>query len=272
MVTVLDSFEDGDISEYSGDTASFAVTTTDPYDGSQALEPDLTTAAIYRSDVTISQGETPFGAWVHAGEASGSKGLSASWNVGLLWATPGSEWSGYAINVDGSLNDVELRRYDTGSATTLSTDSGVSKGNYYEVAVETWDSNGNISLTVYDTSGTEIAMLSATDTTYTDEGIGWYSNVSASNVNVQPFLDYYYKTVPLQPPPNFQITDTSTEDELTLDWDSVSGANGYYVYRAQSTGSSVNDYTQVADVSGPPYTDTGLEDGEQYYYRVSSHD
>lgn len=73
------------------------------------------------------------------------------------------------------------------------------------------------------------------------------------------------------PPTNVTITDDQTEDELTLNWDDV-GAAGYYVYRAESSGSTQSDYTQVADVSGPPYTDTGLEDGEQYFYRVSSHD
>lgn len=79
-----------------------------------------------------------------------------------------------------------------------------------------------------------------------------------------------YKTI-LPTPSNVQITDTATEDELTIDWDSVNDATGYYVYRAQSSGSTTSDYTQVADVSSPPYTDTGLEDGEKYYYRVSSH-
>jgi hypothetical protein len=74
------------------------------------------------------------------------------------------------------------------------------------------------------------------------------------------------------PPTNVQITDAATEGQLTLDWDEDANAAGYYVYRAESSGSTKSDYTQVADVSSPPYTDTGLEDGERYYYRVSSHD
>jgi fibronectin type 3 domain-containing protein len=73
-------------------------------------------------------------------------------------------------------------------------------------------------------------------------------------------------------PTNLSVTDASTEDELTLDWDVVTNASGYFVYRAQSSGSVKSDYTQIADVSGPPYTDTGLEDGEKFYYRVSAHD
>lgn len=83
---------------------------------------------------------------------------------------------------------------------------------------------------------------------------------------VQSLYDSYF----IPAPSNIQFNDTQTEDELTLDWDEVTEATGYYIYRAQSSGSTTSDYTQVADVSSPPYTDTGLEDGERYYYRVTS--
>jgi len=74
----------------------------------------------------------------------------------------------------------------------------------------------------------------------------------------------------LSAPTNLQFNDTQTEDELTLDWDEVTDATSYNLYRAQSSGSTKSDYTLVAQPSSPPYTDTGLEDGEQYYYRVTS--
>lgn len=72
-------------------------------------------------------------------------------------------------------------------------------------------------------------------------------------------------------PSNVAITDAQTEGELTVDWDTVSDATGYYVYRAESSASAKSDYTQVADVSSPPYVDQNLEDGERYYYRVSAY-
>jgi len=71
-------------------------------------------------------------------------------------------------------------------------------------------------------------------------------------------------------PTNVRISDATSEDELTLDWDEVSNASSYNVYRAQSSGSVKSDYTLVAEPTSPPYTDTNLEDGERYYYRVSS--
>ncbi len=78
---------------------------------------------------------------------------------------------------------------------------------------------------------------------------------------------------PTQPPAvsDLSISDSSTEDELTLSWSSVSSADGYYVYRAQSSGSSKSDYTQIANISTTGYTDTGLEDGEEYFYVVTSY-
>lgn len=73
-------------------------------------------------------------------------------------------------------------------------------------------------------------------------------------------------------PPNVQITDASTEDQLTVDWDEVSSASGYYVYYAESSFSDPANATLDADVTSPPHTITGLEDGEQFFVRVSSHD
>lgn len=76
----------------------------------------------------------------------------------------------------------------------------------------------------------------------------------------------------LSAPSNVHFNDTATEDELTINWDGVANTSGYYVYRAEASGSTKTDYTQIADVASPPYTDTSLEDGENYFYRISSHD
>ena len=74
-------------------------------------------------------------------------------------------------------------------------------------------------------------------------------------------------------PTNLTITDSSIENELSLGWDNVSDEDGYYVYRAESSGSTKTDYTQVADLAADTtsYTDTSLEDGERYFYRVSAY-
>jgi hypothetical protein len=274
MTTILDSFEDGDISEYSGDTSAFSVTANDPYDGSQTLDPDITQAAIYRNDVTISPGETPFGAWIRAGGALDSNGLSRDWEMGMLWAVPNAEFSGYGVAVDGSKGEVLLQRYDQGSEILLSsvtpTNPSITQGTYYDVKITQWTSNGDIEVVVTNDAGTDVATVTNTDTTYGSGGVGWFTDSFGSSIDTQPLGDYYTKPIILSSPSNVQITDDTNEGELTLDWDEASNATSYNVYRAQSSGSSTSDYTLVAEPSGPPYTDTGLEDGEQYYYRVSS--
>lgn len=169
----------------------------------------------------------------------------------------------------------------------LNVTTGSSFGMYWEAvyicrvdsncsSVATVGSNTSISKGVYQ-GGTFSATVSgssqsaaSTDDLYIiyefDVGSGPVS------IGVTPDQDIDTPIVTLSPPSNVQITDDSTEDELTLDWDEVSDAAGYYVYRAEQSFSDPSEATQVADVASPPYTDTGLEDGEKKYYRVSSHD
>lgn len=74
-------------------------------------------------------------------------------------------------------------------------------------------------------------------------------------------------------PSNLSVTQ-GNEDELDLSWtDNADNEDGFRVYRAQSTGSTTGDYTQVADLAAntTSYTDTGLSDGTEYYYRVSAY-
>lgn len=92
-----------------------------------------------------------------------------------------------------------------------------------------------------------------------------------SSADVDGEIQISYVSTGPSAPTNVQITDSSVEDELTIDWDEDSNANGYYIYRAEASGSTTGDYTEIADVTSPPYTDANVEDGEQYYYRVASH-
>jgi fibronectin type 3 domain-containing protein len=71
-------------------------------------------------------------------------------------------------------------------------------------------------------------------------------------------------------PQNLAISDSATEDELSLTWDEEPQAEEYRIYRAQSSGSTLGDYTQIDTTTTVGYTDTGLEDGERYYYRVTA--
>jgi len=162
-----------------------------------------------------------------------------------------------------------------GEATSISVTATLPSNTSADVTVKQDESgakSADSTETVVLTDGTTDVALSSfsnnTGSTY------WLTfSLSTSDDSATPSIDSATLTViALSPPSNVQITDDTTEDELTVDWDLATNANGYYVYRAEQSGSSPSDYTQVADVTSPPYTDTGLEDGEKYFYRVSSHD
>jgi hypothetical protein len=71
----------------------------------------------------------------------------------------------------------------------------------------------------------------------------------------------------LQSVPTGVTATAVSSDSITVSWNPVSGAIGYYVYRAQS----YNDYHRVGTVYTPStsYTDTGLSGNTQYDYKVS---
>ncbi len=56
---------------------------------------------------------------------------------------------------------------------------------------------------------------------------------------------------------------------IKVSWKSVSGVTGYYVYRAAT---KWGQYTRIADVTGAlTFTDSGLETGKKYFYKVQAY-
>jgi len=72
-------------------------------------------------------------------------------------------------------------------------------------------------------------------------------------------------------PKNLTATQAS-DSQNDLTWDDTGDEDGYAIYRAQSTGSTLADYTQIDTVGQhvTTYSDSGLENGERYYYRVTA--
>jgi fibronectin type 3 domain-containing protein len=59
-----------------------------------------------------------------------------------------------------------------------------------------------------------------------------------------------------------------SDTNKSLDWDSVSDATSYYVYRATSYSGT---YSKIATVSTSSYTDYNLSDSRTYYYKIKAH-
>lgn len=69
-----------------------------------------------------------------------------------------------------------------------------------------------------------------------------------------------------------KVTNLSIESRsvssLTIRWDKVADADGYYIYRADSYGGT---YKKIGSTSKTEYKDTGLTQGREYYYRVCAY-
>jgi hypothetical protein len=72
-------------------------------------------------------------------------------------------------------------------------------------------------------------------------------------------------SVGLLPPTNLKATAGDTQ--VALSWTASAGATGYKVKRAIGSG---GPYTMVASVTTTSYLDTGLTNGQTYYYVVSA--
>ncbi|WP_135851294.1 fibronectin type III domain-containing protein [Halorussus salinus] len=64
---------------------------------------------------------------------------------------------------------------------------------------------------------------------------------------------------------------TASDSRIDLSWDGKQDAEEYHLYRAESVSGSLDDYQRVATVTSgtTTYSDTNLENGEQYYYRIT---
>ena len=64
---------------------------------------------------------------------------------------------------------------------------------------------------------------------------------------------------------------TTGDEQVTISWDSVSGATSYNIYWATWSGVSKTDYEgKIADISTTSYTHTGLTNGTSYHYVVTA--
>ncbi|MCH3963530.1 MAG: fibronectin type III domain-containing protein [Clostridium sp.] len=57
------------------------------------------------------------------------------------------------------------------------------------------------------------------------------------------------------------------ESSIKLNWDVVSGADSYNIYRSDS---EAGEYSKVGSASGTSYENTGLESGKTYYYKITA--
>lgn len=193
---IIDDFEDGDIAEYSGETGAATVTqsTTTAQNGDYYVEVNAggtaNTIASFEGDglnAYPDQGET-FRFWT---QLRGS--VRSHTNYGRQTVGSGDNDSrdgdGYQVVLhDTNTFSLAVNGYFGGTTLAEDTSVTVNTNEWYEIEV-VWGTDDSHTVTLYDSSGTQLTQLSATDSTYTNGGIA----LSADNNNdsADVWWDYY---------------------------------------------------------------------------------
>ena len=176
--TAADDFDDGNISEYTGDTGLFTAGGSFAYGGGFGLdtsgfEGSRATDGIFRSDVTVSQGEIiRYKQYVDTGVGSSDEACTL---FGVQ--NPGTDNLNYAVcleqfGVDRMSLVKDAESTDTyGGVTVLASTTVTYATGWYSVEID-WQTDDTIDVTLFDSSGTVAATTTATDATYTSGGIG----------------------------------------------------------------------------------------------------
>ena len=170
--SVVDSFESGDISAYTGDIDAFGVTSDRATDGSQSLVSTGGSSG-WKSILSTSGLNTyiPHGSTFRVNVYLTDTADSAIMRFGV---TDSSNWIGAGWNSNN--NAIQISEAVSGSW------SQIGQGNIAEVAGEwmeweiEWgvDSSDQVAITCYDSSGTEIGSGSATTSSHqSDSGVGF---------------------------------------------------------------------------------------------------
>jgi len=126
-------------------------------------------------------------------------------------------------------------------------------------------------------TGTYTWLANAFTTSYTNSGLTtgttYYYKVKARNTTKVPTVYSAFSSViaakpvlVLGVPTNLSVS-TPTATSIKLSWTSVSGANGYEVFRSLS---ATGTYTWLANAFTNSYTNSGLTTGTTYYYKVKA--
>ncbi|UPW00816.1 hypothetical protein M0R88_01620 [Halorussus gelatinilyticus] len=168
--TVVDDFEDGDISEYNFDrgSSSASVVSSPTHSGSYALE---YTAGNVEAISTSGLNAYPSAGDTFSYRVRGSGGAA---KTNLSYGVQGHT-NRYFVRVNIADDSLALYRLEGGSSTELAADWStptLSQDTWYELEVQ-WESGGGHTVTLLDGSGSQLTQISATDSTWTSGGVGY---------------------------------------------------------------------------------------------------
>jgi uncharacterized phage protein gp47/JayE len=222
-IEFIDGFEDNDISNYVGDTGSFATSTAQVFDGNYAMEATAA-GSIYDSVNYDFRRESKF----HVQQR-----LTTSAVGGILVGVQDAN-NHYRISLDQGGGSVDIEVVDGGSVVSSSTTSFSVPANEWLELIIDWQLGGVIDVTVEDSTDNELATVTIdeTDATYEDGGVGFYSGGS----NTKYWDNFTMSAVGVQS----ECTETGTVGNV--------GANSLIVLADAPNG--IDDVTNPAAATG----------------------
>jgi len=178
--TVVDDFEDGNITEYGGDTGAFQTVTSPACatGSSAALEgtSDGSTAQRIFSTSGLNAYPQPGDTIEFCFNPQDSES-----QVGFFYGHSSAVVTddGYEWFYAPTANAMQLFRADNGSFTKLGeTTVTVTPGEFHRVTID-WGVGGGHTLTLFESDGTQSGQFTVTDSAYSNQGIGFSANGSA---------------------------------------------------------------------------------------------
>ncbi len=193
--TVYDDFEDGDISEYSGDTASATVQSSTVFEGTEALQIDASGGSSNGISSTSGLDDYP-----EAGD-----NFSVYFQYGNDDPEPSFGWAAqqetsepddmYRWRLEGSTDDLQLQVLSGGSATTEATanfDVAGNQDSWLRAEID-WQSDGTQTVTIYNGS-TNLASAEMSDATLSSGGVHFGVNDQGTGGTSIAYFDFVSDT------------------------------------------------------------------------------
>jgi hypothetical protein len=190
---VIDDVEDNDISEYDASVLDGTASTSSSVvkSGSYSIEMNSDADGELNSLISLSglntypQAGDTFEAWVYP-QDSKEAGIRFGMQEQARLPT-GYRFVMYPAN---DLIDLRLRNPDDSQTTLASTSVTIPDDPqaWYRLEVE-WGEGGSITCTLYNDSGSQLAQISATDSTYTEGGFAWHSFQTTTGSTAPNYYD-----------------------------------------------------------------------------------
>jgi len=189
QILIVDDFNSQDLSPYFGNTGAFTFDSGTVFEGSHALRDDVRNNSIASTSGLANyplRGDTIEVFMQSSGGGGNDFGTFQLFNDDHLRAS----MSGYHFtpaSPDAASFSFAIERYDNGSATTLASvpAPGWNMGEWYRHEVVTTATD--LTYTMYDLNDNVVQSVSATDSTYSQQGIGF--DISPGNTNDVRYFD-----------------------------------------------------------------------------------